>query len=77
MDLWFIYSPLDETWAGVRIAAFSKTINATPVDVVTILGEMPYRIGVRVWQDIEEREKWVKVKRIETPTADEIARAMG
>lgn len=75
-DLWFIYSPVNEAWGGLRLAVFAKPRNEPHTEIVTILGEIRGRIGIRIWQDIEEREQWVKVKRIEQPTAEEIAAAM-
>lgn len=73
---WFIYSPRKEDWAGLRMATFSKFTADSP-DLITIIhNEMPDRIGPRIWADIVEREGWVKVMRIDTPTPAMIMAAM-
>lgn len=72
-EVWWVYSPRTEPWAGLRIAHFgvrsgihvaAKT-EATPF---FILGEVPYRSGIRVWENAAKREGWVKVRRIDVPT---------
>jgi hypothetical protein len=75
-ELWFIYSPADEPWAGLRVATFVKTIGSIGFDVVIIHNELPERLGPRIWDDIVEREQWRKVKVIEIRTMSEIAETM-
>lgn len=77
-ELWFIYSPLDQPWANLRIATFTKAVNAPHLDLVVIHNEIDKdRIGVRVWQDIVQSELWFKVRRVEVPSvADVMAASM-
>ncbi|MGO8241274.1 hypothetical protein ACC806_34620 [Rhizobium ruizarguesonis] len=75
-ELWFIYSPADEPWAGLRVATFVKTIGSAGFDVALIHNEMPERTGPRIWDDVREREQWCKVKRIEVPTVADVEAAM-
>lgn len=76
-ELWFIYSPLPHDWANLRVATFVTTPGAGDTALVIIHNETPDRTGPRVWSDIEDREGWVKVSRIETPTEDDVRRALG
>lgn len=75
-ELWFIFSTRKEEWAGLRLATFMKSANQPWIDVLYIYHEAPERAGVRIWQDIEKREEWVKVRKIEMPTPDEIRQAI-
>lgn len=75
-ELWFIYSPLPEEWADLRIATFVRSFGERDVQLVIIHNETLDRMGPRVWADIVEREGWVKVRRIEMPTIDEVERAL-
>ena len=76
-ELWFIYSPVAAPWANLRIATFTKAINAPHLDLVVIHNETDKRrIGVRVWDDIVEYEHWIKVRQIDVPTADEVKAAI-
>jgi hypothetical protein len=74
-EVWFIYSPLDKSWANLRIATFTKPINNPELDLVVIHNEIGGRVGVRVWQDIIGREQWVKVRQIKVPDAAEVMAA--
>ena len=75
-EVWFIYSPLKEPWANLRIATFTKAINPPHHDLVVILNETDKnRIGVRVWDDIQETELWFKVRQIEVPSAADVMMA--
>lgn len=66
-EIWWIFSPFNAEWAGLRIGHFHKP----PLGdgwLVVITGETdPARIGMRVWSDIATRELWYKVKRIPVP----------
>lgn len=66
-EIWWIYSPAKDEWGGLRIAHFRKTLNG--YEVVIIQGEIDQRrLGVRIWDDIKDRERWVKVEQIKVPT---------
>lgn len=77
-EVWWVYSPRDEGWAGLRIGHFGvmkrqdgsvmDTEGATPF---FILGEVPYRSGIRIWENVSKREGWVKVRQIGVPTKAE------
>jgi hypothetical protein len=74
-EIWWIYSPAEDAeWAGLRIAHFRKTADGHLF--VFIQGELPKRVGPRLWEDITVREQWVKVKQILVPTTDEIRAAL-
>ena len=71
-EVWWIASPRDEPWAGLRIAHFRKTVSGRLV--VMILGECdPRRIGLRIWSDVAVREGWSKVAQIAMPTSEQFA----
>ena len=74
-ELWFIFSTAGEEWSGLRIATFISTMD-TIHEIVIIHNEMPDRLGPRVWDDIRDREKWVKVRRIEAPTYEDVRAAV-
>jgi len=74
-EVWFIFSPLDMPWANLRIATFTKAVNAPFLDLVVIHNEIGHRAGVRVWEDIVRSEKWFKVDRIAVPTAADVKKA--
>lgn len=75
-ESWWIYAPERHPWGGLKIAHFSKPMNSDNI-IVIIMGETdPRRIGVRYWNDIEEREGWVKVKQATLPTRAEIDAAL-
>lgn len=75
-EIWWIYSPSEEEWGGLRIAHFRKSTN--DVLIVIIDGEVDRRrVGLRVWEDIEKRERWYKVAQIIPPTKTNIQAAMG
>lgn len=62
-------------WGGLRVGAFQKTHDGT--EIVVIQGEVDQRrIGVRIWDDVAEREGWVKVAPIPIPTAEQIKAAL-
>lgn len=82
-EIWWIYSAarditaggLEYEWAGLRIAHFRKTVNGTLI--FFIQGEVDRRrIGVRIWDDVSQREGWHKVQQIEQPSPDAIRQAM-
>jgi hypothetical protein len=75
-EVWFIYSRREESWANLRIATFTKSMNRPHDELVVIHNEYGPRLGIRVWQDIAESEGWFKVKRIELPAQDEVLAAM-
>lgn len=75
MEIWFIYSPLNEEWAGLRIATFLSRPGDPEVYVI-IHNEVPERTGLRIWTDIIGREGWAKVTRIDHPTPAQIMAAM-
>ena len=74
-EVWFIFSPRDESWANIRIATFTRAVNAPHTELVVIHNEIAGRIGVRVWDDIVQSEGWFKVKPIEIPTPAEVLAA--
>lgn len=75
-ELWFIYSPIESPWGGLRVATFSKASNAPHLDLVVILNETDKnRIGIRVWDDIVRSELWFKVRQIDVPDEAEIEKA--
>jgi len=74
-ETWFIFSPSDESWANLRIATFTKSMNRPHTELVVIHNEVGGRLGVRVWDDIVESEGWFKVKPIEIPTPAEVLEA--
>jgi hypothetical protein len=75
-ELWFIYSPIESPWGGLRVATFSKAINAPHLDLVVIHNETDRnRFGIRVWDDIVQSEMWFKIRQIAIPSEDEIAQA--
>lgn len=73
-EVWWVYSQRPEAWAGLRIAHFGvvslddRKMNAIGVTPFFILGEVPHRGGIRVWENASKREGWVKVRRIDVPT---------
>lgn len=75
-EIWWIFSPSTEEWGGLRIAHFRQC----PPDnalIVIIEGEMDKRrVGIRIWDDIKDREQWIKVVQIIVPTAEQIKAAM-
>jgi hypothetical protein len=80
-EVWWIFSlgrgpnGLGEPWGGLRIGHFHKTVDFT--EVVFINGETDRRrIGMRIWDDIAEREGWVKVAKIAVPSDDDIKHAL-
>lgn len=74
-EIWWIYSQAIEEWSGLRIAHFRKTGN--DVVIVIIQGEIDKRrVGVRVWDDIKDRERWIKVAQIAIPTPGEVMAAI-
>ena len=76
-EVWFICSPRQEPWANLRIATFTKAVNAPYLDLVVIHNEIDRaRIGVRVWSDIIESEGWFKVRKIDVPSQEEVLAAM-
>jgi hypothetical protein len=78
-EIWWIFSQGEHEWCGLRIAHFRKasSSNGGTDDIVVIQGEVdPRRVGVRIWDDIKDREGWRKVKQIAIPDADEIAAAI-
>jgi hypothetical protein len=75
-EVWFIYSPSNKPWGNLRIATFTKAINAPHLELVVIHNEIDKdRIGVRVWKDIQISELWFKVRKIEVPTAADVMAA--
>lgn len=75
-EVWFIFSPLDQPWANLRIATFTKARDVPHHDLVVIHNEAaPERIGVRIWDAIVENEYWIKVRKIEVPTTAEVMTA--
>jgi len=74
-EVWFIYSPVNESWGNLRIATFTKPRNDPKLDLVVIHNEVSGRIGVRVWQDIVKSEHWFKVRRIEVPSPADVIEA--
>jgi hypothetical protein len=80
-EVWWIFSygygpnGPGEPWAGLKVAHFSKTVDGTVI--VFIQGETDRRrIGMRTWDDIAEREGWVKVAPIAIPSDQDIKRAL-
>lgn len=70
-EVWWIYAPERHPWGGLKIAHFHKSINGEWW--VFISGETDTRrIGVRSWNDISQREGWVKVQPIPMPSKLEI-----
>jgi hypothetical protein len=65
-DYWWIASDHAEEWAGLRIACFLPR-QADQPQLIGILGEVPFRSGVRVWDDIVQREGWRKIEQISVP----------
>ena len=74
-EVWFIFSPREESWANLRIATFTRPMNVPSLDLVVIHNEIGSRVGVRVWPDIVKSEGWFKVRQIEVPTADDVRAA--
>jgi hypothetical protein len=74
-EVWWIYSPINgKEWAGLRIAHFRKSVDGSLVVVIT--GEIDQRrVGMRVWEDIQQSELWYKVKQIPIPNLVEIMAA--
>lgn len=74
-EVWWVYSPRQEAWAGLRIAHFGVLKSLDGFVLVSeaqtpffILGEVPHRSGIRIWENASKREGWVKVRRIDVPT---------
>ena len=75
-EVWWIYAQGDHEWCGLRIAHFRKSAN-DGTEIVYITGEIDRnRIGPRIWNDINGREGWRKVKQIAIPSRDEVAAAL-
>jgi hypothetical protein len=74
-EVWFIFSPRNESWANIRIATFTRAFNTPHTELVVIHNEIGSRMGVRVWEDIVQSEGWFKVKPIEIPTPAEVLEA--
>lgn len=74
-EIWWIYSEGPEEWTGLRIAHFSKSVQG--VLMVVITGEVDRRrIGLRIWDDIKDREGWYKVAQITPPSREDIRNAL-
>lgn len=70
-EVWWIYSPINGVhWAGLRIATFRKAVNGTLLFLIH--NEVPDRTGRRVWDDVQAKEFWYKVKQIPIPTMFDI-----
>jgi hypothetical protein len=39
-EVWFIFSPRDESWANLRIATFTKSMNRPHTELVVIHNEV-------------------------------------
>jgi hypothetical protein len=74
-EVWFIYSPVNAPWGNLRIATFTKAVNAPHLDLVVIHNDYGPRLGVRVWDDIVKTELWFKVRQIEVPSAADVMAA--
>ena len=74
-ELWFIYSPMNQSRGNQRVATFVKPRNTPDLDFVVIHNEIGDRVGLRIWQDIVQSELWFKVRRIETPTMADVMKA--
>ena len=74
-EVWFIYSPSNKPWGNLRIATFTKAINAPHLELVVIHNDYGDRMGVRVWDDIVKSEGWFKVRQIPVPTAIDVIEA--
>lgn len=74
-EVWWIYSPDRHAWGGLRIASFRKTVQGALVFIIHAETDAS-RIGLRIWDDVSEREGWVQVKQIDIPTDNEIAAAV-
>lgn len=74
-EFWWVYSPMQEEWAGLRIAALNTTVNGSAI--VVFFGEIDRRrIGLRVWEDIEQTECWRKIAPIPIPSKEMIRSVM-
>lgn len=74
-EIWWIFSPSEKEWGGLRIAHFSKAYPNTLI--AFIQGEIDRRrIGPRIWEDVAPREGWVKVAQIIRPTKFDIQDAL-
>jgi hypothetical protein len=72
-EFWWIFSPSEEEWGGLRLAAFRKA--STGPIFFLIANELPQRTGLRDWESVSEREGWRKVMRVPMPTQEDIASA--
>lgn len=74
-EIWWIYSEGEAEWTGLRIAHFSKTVQGDLIVIIT--GEIDrHRLGLRIWDDIKDREGWHKVLQITPPSREQIRAAM-
>lgn len=67
-EVWWIYSDHH----GMKLAWFLPLNGGMDRPAVSIMGETPDRTGIRDWTHIAEREGWVKVARVEIPSASEV-----
>lgn len=75
-EIWWIYSDQREEWAGLRLAHFRKATNSGALLVIITSEIDRHRNGVRIWDDVKDREGWRKVMQVPIPTADEIRAAL-
>jgi hypothetical protein len=64
-EVWWIFSKQDAEWAGLRMATF--VYNPGQPVVFIIHNDYGDRLGVRIWEDVSEREGWSKIERIPLP----------
>lgn len=74
-EVWWVYSPINgKSWAGLRLATFRKSVDGALV--VIFHNEIaPDRIGIRIWDDVQNTELWYKVVQVPVPTLVEIMAA--
>lgn len=66
-EVWWIYTKRKEPWAGLRIAHFGWTSDEPPIEIFFILGDYEDRMGIRIWNEVSQREGWRKVAQIAVP----------
>jgi hypothetical protein len=72
-EVWWIFSK-NEDYGGLRVAHFRKSVHG--VMLIIISNEQRNRMGARIWDDIRDREGWVRVKQIEVPTKVDVTAAI-
>ena len=74
-EIWWIFSPYDQPWAGLHLAHF-RIVDGFEIVIIPDDAMWPGRYGPREWLSVKQREGWIKIERIHIPTKHQVQRAM-